>query len=96
MGPVISVAGKTPLHWAALNGRTNVIRLLLKYKAEVKAVNVMSQTALDLTSGQQRSLAGFFMMRHGMVDLVEPLQIQQSTRQVSPFMQSEQQRQGPL
>ncbi len=44
------LAGCTPLHLAALAGRTNLIELLLKSGAEVNATNAMGSTALDLVN----------------------------------------------
>ena len=44
----ITIAGDTPLHLAALFGRTNVIPLLLKAGASINATNTSGYTALDL------------------------------------------------
>jgi ankyrin repeat protein len=73
MGQGLSVIGGTPLHLATLAGQTNVIQLLLNFKADVNAMNDMSQTALDLTVRPQ--VPFFAMQQRGMVDLVEPLGI---------------------
>jgi ankyrin repeat protein len=93
----VSLVGDTPLHLAALNGRTNVIPIFLKTKADVNAMNAWGQSPLDLTSGASGRMNGFFemqMMQRPMFDLIEPLQKYQPARPVPPFMQSEQQRQA--
>jgi ankyrin repeat protein len=82
MGLGLSVVGDTPLHLAAWAGRTNVIQLLLKSKADVNAMNVRSQTPLDLTS--MPPILFFTMQQRDMVDLIEPLRVRQTP--TNPFL----------
>jgi ankyrin repeat protein len=72
----LSVIGDTPLHLAALAGQTNIVQLLLKSKADVNAVNAMSQTPLDLTG--RPPMAPFMMQQRGMSYLLEPLRANQT------------------
>jgi len=50
MLPPFSMSGNTPLHLAAINGRTNVVQILLKARAAINATNSNGRTALDLAT----------------------------------------------
>lgn len=43
--------GRTPLHWAAMTGRVDVMRLLLECGAEIDAVDHLNRTPLFLAAG---------------------------------------------
>jgi len=43
-------AGKTPLHWAARNGELEVVKLLVRFSAEINAKNERAETPLHLAS----------------------------------------------
>jgi ankyrin repeat protein len=76
MGQRFSVIGDTPLHLAALTGQTNVIQLLLKSKADINALNAMSQTPLDMAGRPPMPL--FMTQQRSMAYLVEPLGVNQT------------------
>lgn len=46
--------GRTPLHWAALTDRVDVMRLLLECGAEINAVDHLNRTPLFLAAGGQK------------------------------------------
>jgi len=45
--------GRTPLHWACLNGRIPIVRLLLEKGAEANVRDTENHAPLDLASGPE-------------------------------------------
>jgi len=43
-------SGNTPLHYAAVNGKKDVVRFLLDNKADAGIVNVKEQKAIDYSN----------------------------------------------
>jgi len=74
-----TLLGETPLHLAVLCGDTNEIQLLLKFGANVNAVNGRMQTPLDLADGMPpMNFFGLSMVQHEMLFLLEPLGVNQA------------------
>ena len=73
-----AIAGDTALHLAALGGETNIVQLLLKAGADVKAFNTSQLTPLDLAINM-RPINAFRieMLKRGMLGILNPLGIDQ-------------------
>ncbi len=58
-------AGYTPLHWAAIDGRKDVITLLLARGADVNARNPQGATPLHMAAGSGRKEAAEVLLKNG-------------------------------
>ena len=68
-------SGRTPLHWAALNGYCEVARVLIKHGADMKARTAAGETPLalatmELESGKKERDAALVERYKNMVSLL--------------------------
>lgn len=57
--------GRTPLHWAAYEGRRDVAELLLAHHAEVNARTKAGETPLHVALGNNHKDAAELLRQHG-------------------------------
>lgn len=61
--------GNTPLHWAALNGHLEVVKILVENKADIKALNIVGRSALYEASDNEKESVVDYLLEHGAIEV---------------------------
>ena len=56
---MIDVEARTPLHWAAISGRTDIVTLLTRSKASIDAFDQRGESVRGLVGGRVAGRGGY-------------------------------------